>query len=376
MVSHIEEIPKDTANEKVTITLPENSFTYHRLKDKPSLQVDINPQELLNMYSEMSIVRELELVSADLYNAEKKIRGFCHTCIGQEAIPVAMEFALTKFDNVITSYRSHAFTYMRGGSLQGILAENMGRSTGISKGKGGSMHMFLPSFFGGHGIVGAQVPLGAGLAFRQKYDSIPAATFALYGDGASNQGQVYEAFNMAALWKLPCVFVCENNQFGMGTAADRASASTEYYTRTNYIPGIKVNGMDPVAVYRACQWAKEHAVSGKGPVILELATYRFVGHSVNDDGSGYRNSEEVEKVRASSDPMVTFANTIIKHGVATKEHLRALESHARTYVAEARQQAEEAPEPSMDEFFTDIYIPGSEPGVVRGRIPSESHHFQ
>lgn len=199
-----------------------------------------------------------------------------------------MESALTLSDHIITAYRCHGFTYVRGGSIKSILAELMGRADGISKGKGGSMHMFSPSFYGGNGIVGAQVPLGAGIAFTQKYLDIPSVTFALYGDGASNQGQVFEAFNMAKLWDLPCVFVCENNKYGMGTAANRSSASTEYHTRAGYIPGIRVNGMDAIAVYRAAQWAKEWTTSGKGPLVMELTTYRYGGHSMSDPGTTYR----------------------------------------------------------------------------------------
>ncbi|KAG1250539.1 hypothetical protein G6F68_012746 [Rhizopus microsporus] len=195
----------------MTITLPESSFEMFNA-EKPSLDVEVDKDMLMDMYTKMTTMRRMEMAADALYKA-KKIRGFCHLCNGQEAVSVGMEAAITRNDHIITAYRCHGYTYLRGGTIDSILAELMGRSTGISMGKGGSMHMFAPSFYGGNGIVGAQVPLGAGVAFSQKYLNNPSVTFALYGDGASNQGQVFEAFNMAKLWDLPCVFVCENNKY-------------------------------------------------------------------------------------------------------------------------------------------------------------------
>lgn len=286
-----------------------------------------------------------------------------------------MESAITPEDHVITAYRCHGFTYVRGGSIKSILAELMGRRDGISKGKGGSMHMFAPSFYGGNGIVGAQVPLGAGIAFTQKYLGNPSVTFALYGDGASNQGQVFEAFNMAKLWDLPCVFVCENNKYGMGTAASRSSASTEYYKRGDYIPGIKVNGMDALAVRRACEWAKEWAISGKGPLVMEMTTYRYGGHSMSDPGTTYRTREEIQHMRSTSDPITGMKHLLIEKNVATEAELKAIDKECRRLVDEAVKEAEASPEPDIKEFFTEIYIAGTEPNMIRGRIPSESHYF-
>ena len=189
-----------------------------------------------------------------------KIRGFCHLSVGQEAIAVGIENAITPTDTVITSYRCHGFAFMRGASVKSVLAELMGRRSGIANGKGGSMHMFTNGFYGGNGIVGAQVPLGAGLAFSHKYKNDKAVTFDLYGDGASNQGQVFEAYNMAKLWNLPVIFACENNKYGMGTSAARSSAMTEYYKRGQYIPGLKINGMDVLATYQASKFAKDWAL--------------------------------------------------------------------------------------------------------------------
>lgn len=362
------------SSEKLTITLPETSFEMYNC-EKPSLDVEVSKEELLDMYTKMTTMRRMEMTADGLYKA-KKIRGFCHLCNGQEAVSVGMEAAITNTDHVITAYRCHGFTYLRGGTIESILAELMGRSTGISKGKGGSMHMFAESFYGGNGIVGAQVPLGAGVAFSQKYLGNPSVTFALYGDGASNQGQVFEAFNMAKLWDLPCVFVCENNKYGMGTSDKRSSASTEYFKRGDYIPGIKVNGMDVLSVYKACQWAKEWTTSGKGPLVMELATYRYGGHSMSDPGTTYRTREEIQHMRSTSDPITGMKHILIENGVATEADLKAIDKEARKVVDEALKKAEAAPEPSLSSFHTHIYQAGSEPSkVVRGREPNELYYY-
>jgi pyruvate dehydrogenase E1 component alpha subunit len=194
-------------------------------------------------------------------------------------VAVGLEHSITPEDLLITSYRCHPFAVLRGGTITGVLAELLGRQAGMSKGKGGSMHIFTERFFGGNGIVGAQVPLGAGLAFAQKYQEKKAVTFALYGDGAANQGQVFESFNMAKLWDLPVIFVCENNKYGMGTSAERSSMNTEYFTRGDKIPGIQANGMDVMAVAQAARYARDWALAGKGPLLLEYVTYRYGGHS-------------------------------------------------------------------------------------------------
>ncbi|KAI9484517.1 dehydrogenase E1 component-domain-containing protein [Zychaea mexicana] len=365
---------KPDTSERITITLPEESFTMYKLDEKPDLNVEIGKDKLMTMYTKMTTMRRMEMAADGLYKA-KKIRGFCHLCTGQEAVPVGMEAAIKPDDNVITAYRCHGFTYVHGGTIKSILAELMGKYEGISKGKGGSMHMFAKSFYGGNGIVGAQVPLGAGIAFTQKYLGVPAATFVLYGDGAANQGQVFEAFNMAALWDLPCVFVCENNKYGMGTSDERSSASTDYYTRGDYIPGIQVNGMDSLAVYRACQYAKEYTGSGNGPLVIEFVTYRYGGHSMSDPGTTYRTREEIQHMRSTSDPITAMKHVLLKHNVATEDELKAIDKEARKLVDAATKEAESSPDPDQKEFWTDVYLPGSEPDVIRGRVPSESHRY-
>jgi len=259
----------------------------HRLplNNLPSLEVLATKDQLISYYEQMNIIRRMELVADNMYKS-KLIRGFCHLSLGQEAIAVGMEASIQKDDSVITAYRCHGMAYTRGASVHSILAELLGKSTGLAKGKGGSMHMYLHNFFGGNGIVGAQVPLGCGLAFAHKYRNTKCIAVAAFGDGAADQGQVFEAYNMAMLWKLPIIFVCENNFYSMGTSVDRHSASTDYYKRGDFIPGIRINGMDILAVREAFRWAREWVLE-QGPIILELQTYRYSGHSMSDPGKLY-----------------------------------------------------------------------------------------
>lgn len=296
------------------------------------------------------------MASDALYKA-KLIRGFCHLSTGQEAVSVGIEAALTKDDAVITAYRCHGLTYTRGASVRSIIAELLGRETGASLGKGGSMHMFAPNFYGGNGIVGAQVPLGAGIAFAQKYRRhSDRVTFALYGDGASNQGQIFEAYNIAALLKLPVVFVCENNFYAMGTSIERGSASTAYYTRGDYIPGVQVNGMDVLAVREAARFAKAWCMTeGKGPLVLEMVTYRYQGHSMSDPGTTYRQREEIQNVRANRDAIKLLGTQIVQAGFASEEQLKEIEHGVRERVDEAVEQAKADPEPATSAFFQHVY---------------------
>ncbi|OZJ01803.1 Pyruvate dehydrogenase E1 component subunit alpha, mitochondrial [Bifiguratus adelaidae] len=363
------DIPEDT----VSITLPENSFDTYKC-DKPSLEVQISKKEMVQMYTDMVAMRRMEMAADALYKS-KFIRGFCHLCTGQEAVSVGMEHAITRADQIITAYRCHGFTMMRGATVKQVIAELLGRKDGISRGMGGSMHMFARSFFGGNGIVGAQVPLGAGIAFAQKYMNNPSVTFALYGDGASNQGQVFEAYNMAKLWDLPCVFVCENNRYGMGTSAARSSASTKYYTRGDYIPGIVVNGMDVLAVKQACAWAKEWTTSGKGPLVMEMSTYRYGGHSMSDPGTTYRTREEIQHMRSTSDPITGLKQRLLELDIISEADLKDIDKQARKSVDEAVAAAKESPEPNTDVLFQWIYQKGTEPKMIRGREPSENHYF-
>lgn len=328
------------------------------------------------MYYDMVTVRQMEMGADRLYK-EKKIRGFCHLSTGQEAVSVGIENALTKEDDLITAYRCHGFAYMRGGTVRSIIGELLGRREGIAYGKGGSMHMFTKGFYGGNGIVGAQVPVGAGLAFAHKYNEDGRATVILYGDGASNQGQVFEAFNMAKLWNLPALFGCENNKYGMGTSAARSSALTDYYKRGQYIPGLKVNGMDVLAVKAAVQYGKEFTTNGNGPLVLEYVTYRYGGHSMSDPGTTYRTREEIQRMRSTNDPIAGLKQKLLDWEIVSEEELKGLDKEARAFVAEEVKAAEEmvAPEPVPKILFEDIYVRGTEPRFIRGRTTDEDFYF-
>ncbi|KAG7700172.1 hypothetical protein KL930_000860 [Ogataea haglerorum] len=365
-----------TESDIVRIDLPESSFETYEL-DAPELTFETEKSTLLQMYKDMIIIRRMEMAADALYKA-KKIRGFCHLSVGQEAIAVGIENAIDGNDDVITSYRCHGFTYMRGAPVKAVLGELMGKRCGVSYGKGGSMHMYAPGFYGGNGIVGAQVPLGAGLAFAHQYRDKPNCTFTLYGDGAANQGQVFESFNMAKLWNLPCVFACENNKYGMGTSASRSSAMVEYYKRGQYIPGLKVNGMDILAVYQASKFAKDWCISGNGPLVLEYETYRYGGHSMSDPGTTYRTREEVQNMRSRNDPISGLKAHLLEFGIATEDEIKAFDKSARKYVDEQVKEAEISPPPEakMDILFEDVYVPGSEIPVLRGRIRDDSWSFE
>merc|ERR1712035_278551 len=283
----------------------------------------------------MQTIRRMELKADQLYK-QKVIRGFCHLYDGQEACAVGIEAACNANDSVITSYRAHGWSLTRGSKPSAVLAELFGRELGCAKGKGGSMHMFAPNFYGGNGIVGAQVPMGAGIAFAHKYRGEKLVCVALYGDGAANQGQIFEAFNIAQLWKLPCIFVCENNQYGMGTSNERSSASIDYYSRGDYIPGLRVDGMDVLAVREATKFAKEYAIN-EGPVVMEMKTYRYHGHSMSDPGTGLRDK-------------------MVDAGLATKDEFKNIDKEVKNYIETETQLALASPEPPMSELGTDVLI--------------------
>lgn len=365
--------PEESNEHKYSVKLSDDSFDMYEL-DAPSLDISVTKPELLQMYEDMVTVRRLEMAADALYKA-KKIRGFCHLSTGQEAIAVGMEKAITKEDAIITAYRCHGFTFMRGGTVKSIIGELLGRKDGISYGKGGSMHMFAKGFYGGNGIVGAQVPVGAGIAFAQKYNGQKNSTFTLYGDGASNQGQVFEAYNMAKLWGLPCIFACENNKYGMGTAANRSSALTDYYKRGQYIPGIRVNGMDVLAVKTACEFAKEYTTAEGGrPLVMEFVTYRYGGHSMSDPGTTYRTREEIQQMRSTNDPIAGLKAKILEWGVVEEAELKEIDKAARANVDKEVKAAEASPPPNNDmtTLFEDIYVKGSAPEFFRGRIVEET----
>lgn len=315
-------------------------------------------EELLEYYRQMLLIRRFEEKSGQLYGMGL-IGGFCHLYIGQEAVVVGMQSIANPQDTVITSYRDHGHMLACGMDSKGVMAELTGRSGGYSKGKGGSMHMFSRerNFFGGHGIVGAQMPLGTGLAFAHKYKEDGGVCYAYCGDGAINQGQVYEAFNMAALWKLPVVYVIENNRYGMGTSVERASASTELYRRGQAydIPGLQANGMDVIEVREAGAQAAAHCRAGKGPFVLEMKTYRYRGHSMSDPAK-YRTKEEVERVRKESDPLDNLRDRMDKAGFLDEAALKELDRKVKEIVGQAAEFAQASPEPDPAELYTDILV--------------------
>ena len=363
----------ESGSEPFTLILSEDSFDSYKI-DPPSNELTITKDQLVELYSEMVKMRRME-VAADQAYKNKLVRGFCHLAIGQEAVAVGMEQAIKPDDSLITAYRCHTFVVQRGGTISGMLAELFGREGGLSKGKGGSMHVYTPNFFGGNGIVGAQVPLGTGLAFAQKYLKTNHATFTLYGDGASNQGQVFESFNMAKLWNLPNVFICENNKYGMGTSAERSSMNTQFYTRGDVIPGIQVNAMDVLSVKRGTEFAREYTLSGKGPLLMELVTYRYGGHSLSDPGTTYRTREEIQKMRSSSDPIQGLKNHIIEWGVMEESELKKVDKAAKELVDKELDAAKNSPEPPVEDLFKHIYVEGTEPKFMRGRERGEVHYF-
>ena len=314
--------------------------------------------ELLDFYKQMLLIRRFEERAGQLYGLGL-IGGFCHLYIGQEAVAVGLQSAMkVGRDSVITGYRDHGHMLAYGIDPKVIMAELTGRAAGISKGKGGSMHMFSVDhgFYGGHGIVGAQVALGTGLAFKHQYAKDGGTCLAYFGDGAANQGQVYESFNMAKLWDLPVVYAIENNQYAMGTSVERSSSEPDFYKRGEsfQIPGLQVDGMDVLAVRGAAEVAMEWTQAGKGPIILELKTYRYRGHSMSDPAK-YRSKEEVQSYRQGNDPIDHAAKELAKLGVKEDE-LKAIDKEIKDIVVEAAKFAEDAPEPEAGELFTDVLV--------------------
>ena len=314
-------------------------------------------EDLLRYYREMVLIRRFEERAGQLYGMGL-IGGFCHLYIGQEAVAVGVQDSQRPGDGVITGYRDHGHMLAAGMDPKAVMAELTGRIGGSSRGKGGSMHMFdVPTgFYGGHGIVGAQVALGTGLAFASKYRNDGSVAFIYFGDGAANQGQVYESFNMAQLWKLPAIYIIENNQYAMGTSIERASATTELYMRgaSFGIPGEQVDGMDVLAVKDATERAVKRAREGGGPFILEVKTYRYRGHSMSDPAK-YRTKEEVDEVKKTRDP-IDLIKALLAEAGAAEDELKAIDNDIKAIVAEAVQFAQESPEPDPSELYTDVYV--------------------
>ena len=324
---------------------------------KSAAKSNVSSEELKQHYHDMLLIRRFEEKAGQLYGMGL-IGGFCHLYIGQEAVVVGLEAAAEQGDKRITSYRDHGHMLACGMNPDGVMAELTGRIGGYSKGKGGSMHMFSKEkhFYGGHGIVAAQVPIGAGLAFSDKYNGTDRVTFAYFGDGAANQGQVYETFNMAALWKLPVIFVIENNQYAMGTAQKRSTSSPDIYTRGEAfgIAGQAIDGMNVLEVKAAGELAVKHCRAGKGPFILEVKTYRYRGHSMSDPAK-YRTREEVQKMREERDPIEYVRSLLLTGNHATEEDLKTIDRGIKKVVNASTDFAKESPEPDLSELWTDIY---------------------
>lgn len=321
------------------------------LNDKPDID------QLRELYHQMVLIRRFEEKAGQLYGMGQ-IGGFCHLYIGQEAVVVGMQSVAETQDSVVTSYRDHGHMLACGMDAGGVMAELTGRKDGYSRGKGGSMHMFSreKNFYGGHGIVAAQVPIGAGLAFAHKFKGDDGVNMAYLGDGAANQGQVYETFNMAALWSLPVIFVIENNQYGMGTSVSRAAAGLDLADRGKAygIPGKQVDGMDVLAVRAAGEEALAHCRSGKGPYILEMKTYRYRGHSMSDPAK-YRTRDEVDAMRKQHDPIEQLRDIMLREGM-DEAALKEIDSSVKAVVGQAADFALESPEPDLSELYTDILI--------------------
>lgn len=324
---------------------------------KAQNKTNTSREDLMQFYRDMLLIRRFEEKAGQLYGMGL-IGGFCHLYIGQEAVVVGLEAVAEEGDKRITTYRDHGHMLACGMDPNGVMAELTGREDGYSRGKGGSMHMFSKEkhFYGGHGIVGANVPLGAGLAFADKYLENDRVTFTYFGDGAANQGQVYETFNMAALWELPVIFVIENNQYAMGTSQKRSTSSPDIYTRgaSFGIPGEAVDGMDVLAVRDAGAKAVAHCRSGKGPYILEIKTYRYRGHSMSDPAK-YRTREEVQKIREEKDAIEHVRDLLLQGKHASEEDLKAVDKEIKEIVNASAEFAKESPEPELDELWTDIY---------------------
>ncbi len=325
-------------------------------KSKAAAKPNASKEELLHYYKEMLMIRRFEEKAGQLYGMGL-IGGFCHLYIGQEAVVVGLEAVAKEGDQRVTSYRDHGHMLACGMDPKGVMAELTGREDGYSRGKGGSMHMFSKekNFYGGHGIVGAQVPIGAGLAFANWYRGNDNVSFAYYGDGSANQGQVYETYNMATLWKLPCIFVIENNKYAMGTSTKRSTTTPDLYVRAEAfgIPAKKVDGMDVLAVKAAAEEAVAHCRAGKGPYVLEMDTYRYRGHSMSDPAK-YRTREEVQKMRDEKDPINMVRDILLVGKHASEDDLKEIDKDIKAVINEAAAFAQESPEPAEAELWTDI----------------------
>lgn len=345
-----------------TLFLPNMETT---IKSNKKSKPKFSKETYLKWYEEMFLMRRFEEKAGQLYGMQK-IKGFCHLYIGQEAVVAGAMTVLKPEDAMITAYRDHAHALAKGISAREVMAELYAKATGCSKGKGGSMHMFSKPhrFFGGHGIVGAQIPMGAGIAFAEQYNKTGNICVCYMGDGAVRQGALHEAFNMSMLWKLPVVFVVENNAYAMGTSVERTSNVTDLYKLglAYDMPSYPVDGMSVEAVHETMQMACDHARSGKGPVFLEMITYRYRGHSMSDPAK-YRTKEEVESYKAK-DPVEMVKQSLLEYGFATEENIEAINKKVNDIVEDSVQFAEESPYPDPSELFKDVYMQNDYPYIV------------
>jgi len=336
------------------------SFETHNFETAPSETAEVTKDELVDLFELMYTMRRMEITCDTEYKA-RNIRGLCHLYDGQEAVATGIQTALDKEDSWVTSYRCHVLSLMRGGSVSKVIGELFGKANGVTKGKGGSMHMYSKehNFFGGHGIVGAQVPVGTGLAFAAKYNAKVGepsqCAIACYGDGAANQGQIWEAANMANLWDLPMIFCIENNHYGMGTSIDRHSSISDYYKMGNTIPGLRIDGMNVLAVTEGMKFAKDYVCNGNGPMYVEMMTYRYHGHSMSDPGTTYRNRDEIEFTRTNRDPIEHVKTCLKEAGFMTAEEIKDTEKRIRKEVQKEVMKAKAWEDPALDAVVDDIY---------------------
>lgn len=347
------------SSDSVTFDLT-GSFETHNLDTAPNNEITMSKEELLEHYRLMYTMRRMEITCDNEYKA-RTIRGFCHLYDGQEAVATGIQAAFDAEDSWITSYRCHCIALLRGGTVATVLAELFGNAGGMTKGKGGSMHFYSKkdNFFGGQGIVGAQVPVGTGLAFANKYNAKPGepmnVAIACYGDGAANQGQIWESANMASLWKLPMIYCIENNHYGMGTSIERHSSHTDYYKMGNHIPGIRIDGMNVLAVKEGMRFVKDFCGSGNGPMYVEMMTYRYHGHSMSDPGTTYRNREEIAFTRSTRDPLEFVKKTLMDAGYAEADEIKNIEKEIRKEVQAEVKKAKAFPDVKMEDMFENVY---------------------
>ncbi|KAJ3660207.1 hypothetical protein Zmor_004672 [Zophobas morio] len=337
-------------------TFKTQPYVLYRLEGPPAPAVTLNRADALRFFEEMVTIHQMEATLNHLYKS-KTVRGFCHLYSGQEAVAVGTFAALRPQDTTITTYRCHGWGFLYYQSVDPIIAELVGVRSGCVRGKGGSMHIYgkHKDFYGGSAIVGSHVPVGVGIALAHKYRNTDAVSLICYGDGATNNGNVLEAYNMAKLWELPCFFLCENNIYGMGTKLERTTKNTNVFTKGDFIPGIRVDGMDVLSVREAARFAIEHIRAGKGPIIVEAQSYRYFGHSLSDPGTTYRTYDEIKEVRTTRDPITTFNKKILEAGLATEEELAAIEKKVKASVRESATKAEADHPVDVEELTHDIY---------------------